>query len=138
MGKARRNAQVAVASLLLPLLALALLRPQTPEGVALTWAVPGLVLPPVLAWAVLRELRRPARWLARRIAPGAAATAAMAAAVLAIQGAASAPWPPLARLLVCAAIGAMAFAGAAWLALGGRLPRALAASAGAAPAVAAE
>ena len=138
VGKARRNAQIAVASLLLPLLALALLRPQTPEGVALTWAVPGLVLPPVLAWAVLRELQRPALWLARRIAPGVAATAAMAAAVLAVQGTALASWPPLARLLACAAVGAMAFVGVAWLALGGRLPRALAAPARTAPAVAAE
>ena len=137
VGKARRNAQIALASLLIALLALALLRPQTPEGVALTWAVPGLVLPPVLAWAVLRELRRPASWLARRIAPGAAATAAMAVVVLAVQGAAPA-LPPLARLLVCAAVGATAFAGVAWLALGRRLPPALAASAARAPAVAAE
>jgi hypothetical protein len=97
-----------------------------------------LVLPPVLAWAVLRELRRPARWLARRIAPGRAATAAMAAAVLAVQDTALASWPHLARLLVCAAVGAMAFVGVAWLALGGRLPRALAAPARAVPAVAAE
>jgi O-antigen/teichoic acid export membrane protein len=136
VGKARRNAQVAAASLLMPLLALALLRPQTPEGVALTWAVQSLVLPPVLAWAALRELRRPALWLARRVAPGVAVTAAMAAAVLAVQGATPAV-PPLARLLVCAAAGATVFAGAAWLVLCGRLPRALAAPAARAPAVAA-
>lgn len=123
-GKARRNLHVSVAALALPLVALAVFRPQTPGGIALTWAAQSLVMPPVLTWIVLREVGRSPMWLLRRIAPGATATAAMAIAVLAVQHAMV--LPPLSRLIVSMVTGAMVFAGAAWIALRGRLPRALA------------
>ncbi len=125
-GKARRNLQVAIVALALPLAALAVFRPQTPGGVALTWAAQSLLMPPVLTWVVLRELRRSPMWLLRRIAPGAIAAAAMAVAVLAIQ--AAFVLPPLSRLLVSMIAGAVVFTGVAWIALRGQLPRALAAA----------
>ena len=114
---------MAVAALLLPLAALAVLRPGTPQEVSYVWSAQCLVLPPVLAWAVLKELRRPVWWLARKVAPAVVATAAMALVVVLLQNAFA--MPPLARLLAAASGGAAAYAAAAWLALGGRLPRAL-------------
>ena len=123
VGRARRNLHVAVAALLLPLAALAVLRPGTPQEVSYVWSAQCLVLPPVLAWAVLKELRRPVWWLARKVAPAVVATAAMALVVVLLQNAFA--MPPLARLLAAASGGAAAYAAAAWLALGGRLPRAL-------------
>jgi O-antigen/teichoic acid export membrane protein len=125
-GQARRNFQVAVASLLIPLAALALVRPGTPLEASLVWSAQCLVLPPVLAWMVLEELRRPVGWLARRVAPAAVATAAMALAVLAVQSAVA--MPPLPRLLASASAGAAAYLAVAWAALGRRLPCALLAS----------
>jgi PST family polysaccharide transporter len=123
VGKARRNLHAAVAALVLPLAALAVLRPGTPQEVSYVWSAQCLILPPVLAWIVLEELRRPAWWLARKVAPAVAATAAMALAVLLLRNALA--LPPPARLVVAASGGAVAYAAAAWLALGGRLPRAL-------------
>ncbi len=123
VGKARRNFHVAVALLVIPLAALALVRPETPLEAALVWSAQCLVVPPVLAFLVLRELRRPVRWLARKVAPAVAATAAMALAVLVVQHAIA--MPPLARLLAGASAGAAVYAAVAWAALGRRLPRAL-------------
>ena len=123
VGKARRNFHVAVAALLLPLAALAVLRPGTPQEVSYVWSAQCLVLPPVLAFVVLRELRRSIWWLARKVAPAVVATAIMALVVLLLQNAFM--MPPLMRLLVTASGGAAAYAAAAWAALGGRLPRAL-------------
>lgn len=131
VGKARRNFQVAVALLLVPLAALAVVRPDTPLEAASVWSAQCLVVPPVLAFLVLRELRRPLRWLARKAAPAAVATAAMAMAVLALQGAFS--MSPLVRLAASASLGAAVYAAVAWLALGRRLPRALLTTAPPAP-----
>jgi O-antigen/teichoic acid export membrane protein len=123
VGKAKRNFHVAVAHLVVPLAALALVRPDTPLEAALVWAAQCLLVPPVLAFVVLRELRRPVSWLARKVAPAVAATAAMALAVLAVQNAFA--MPPPARLLASVAAGAAVYAAVAWVALGRRLPRAL-------------
>jgi hypothetical protein len=89
----------------------------------LVWSAQCLLVPPVLAFVVLRELRRPLSWLARRVGPAAVATAAMAAAVLALQNAV--PMTPSARLLASASVGAAVYVAVAWLALGRHLPRAL-------------
>jgi O-antigen/teichoic acid export membrane protein len=123
VGKAQRNFQVAAALVLVPLAALALVRPETPMGAALAWSAQCLVVPPLLAFVVLRELRRPFRWLARQVAPAVIATAIMAAVVLLLQDAAA--LAPLPRLLAAASGGAAAYAVAAWAALGGRVPDAL-------------
>lgn len=123
VGKARRNVQVALATLILPLATLVLVRPQTPEAAALAWAVPSLALPPVLAAIVLRELGRSPLWLARKVAPGVLAAAALGVAVLAARHHLDLrPWP---RLAASVGAGGLACCVAAWLALGGRLPRAL-------------
>lgn len=123
LGKARRNAQVAVATLAVPLLALLALRPETPAGASLAWSAQCVVLPPVLAALVLRELRRPPLWLARKVAPAVAATLAMALVVLALRD--GLDLPPGLRLLAMVPAGAATYAGVAWLLLGRRLPRAL-------------
>ena len=130
-GQARRNLHVAVALLVVPLAALALFRPTTPLGAAYVWSAQCLVVPPVLAWIVLRELRRPLRWLARKVAPAVVATAAMALAVLAVQSAFA--MPPLARLSASASLGAAVYATVAWVALGRRWPRGLLTAAAPAP-----
>jgi PST family polysaccharide transporter len=123
LGKARRNLQLALATLALPLAVLTLTRPQTAEGAALAWVVPSLTLPPVLATIVLRELGRSPLWLLRRIAPGLLAAATMVGAVLAIQhGTGLAGWP---RLAAAVAAGGLTYGAVAWLALGRRWPRAL-------------
>lgn len=125
MGKARRNFFVALASLAVPLLALLVSRPATPEGVALAWSTQCLVLPPVLAWLVLRELRRSPLWLAARVAPAVLATGAMAVAVLSVQSLAE-HLSPMLRLVAAAAAGAVVFLPVAFLGLGRRWPGALA------------
>ena len=123
VGKARRNFHVAVASLVIPLAALALIRPETPLEASLVWSAQCFIVPPVLAWIVLRELGRPLTWLARKVAPAVAATSAMALAVLLLQNAFAMP-PPV-RLMASAFAGAAVYAAVAWAALGGRLPRAV-------------
>ncbi len=123
VGKARRNFHVAVAFFVIPLAALALIRPETPLEASLVWSAQCFIVPPVLAWIVLRELGRPPTWLARKVAPAVAATSAMAVAVLLLQNAFAMP-PPL-RLLASASAGAAVYAAVAWAALGGRLPRAV-------------
>jgi O-antigen/teichoic acid export membrane protein len=123
LGKATRNFYIAVATLALPLIALVVLRPQTPEAVALTWAIPSLALPPVLVWLVLRELQQSPLWLARKIGPGVLASGLMALAVLLVQS--NITVAPLLRFVTSIAVGGMVFSGFAWLTLRGRMPRAL-------------
>ena len=122
-GQARRNFHVALAHLLIPLAALALVRPETPLEASYVWSAQCLIVPPVLAFVILRELRRPVGWLARKVAPAVVATAAMALAVLLLQSALA--MPPFLRLLASASAGAAVYAAVAWVALGRRLPRAL-------------
>lgn len=123
LGQTRRNLYVAIASLGLPLVAIAVLRPQTPEEAALTWTSQSILLPPFLAWVVLKDLNRSPLWLLRRIAPAAIATAAMTAAVLAVRHALD--WEPWQRLLASIVIGGTVYLPVALLLLGGHLPRAL-------------
>ncbi len=125
LGRPGWNLRVAVAELAVPLLALALMRPTTAEAAALAWAVQHAVVVPVAASLVLRELRRSPLWLLRHAVPALLGLAAMVPAVLLVQGA-MAEAAPLPRLLAAAAAGAIAYAAAAWLALGRRRPAALA------------
>lgn len=122
-GKARWNLYVNIGAMAVPLAVLLVIRPQTAEGAALAWASQSLVLPPLLTWLVLREIGRPLPWLLARLAPGLVATAAMAAAVLALQ--ATIRVSPAADLLASAGLGAAVYAGVAWAMLRGRVPRAL-------------
>jgi O-antigen/teichoic acid export membrane protein len=123
IGKPRRNLQLALASAVLPLAMLLLVRPSTAPGVALCWAAPSLVMPPLIARMVLAEVGRPPLWLLRRIAPALLATAAMAASVYAAQH--TMRLSAFDMLLVSTALGAAVYLGVAWAALGGRLPAAL-------------
>ena len=105
LGKTRRNLGLSVASLAVPLGALLLLRPGTPVGVAACWAAGTVAVAPWIIWLVLRELRRPFRWLLGRIAPALAATALMSLAVLLLRAQWQAP-RPLVGLLAFARTGA--------------------------------
>lgn len=122
-GRARWNVWVNLVALSVPLLALLVLRPQTPQEVALAWAAQSLVMPPLLTWLILREVRRPLSWLGGRIAPAVVATAAMVAAVLAVQGAVA--LGPAASLAVAVGVGAVTYLLVAVAMLRGRTPRAL-------------
>lgn len=124
VGRTRWNLGVAGAAMAIQFASLAVFRPTTPQGIAMVWAIPALVLPPVILYAVLRQLGRPLPWLAKRVAPALLATGTMAAAVLSVQRALEAP-PPLV-LLASVLSGGAAFLSVAWLALGRRLPTALA------------
>ena len=124
VGKARLNLHVAAAQLAVPLLALLLLQPATPTGVALAWATGSLVVTPPVAWVVLRELDRSLPWLLRQVAPAILAVAAMVPAVLLVQGLLGEA-PPLLRCLAAAAAGLAVFGAVAWTLLRGRLPEAL-------------
>lgn len=126
LGRARLNMLAAVANLAVPLLALAVIQPQTAAGAALAWSAQALVVTPVLAVLVLRALGQSPFWLLRQSVPGLLAGAAMVPAVLLVQSALGGA-PSLLRLLAAVAVGAAVFVGVAWLALGRRLPRALAA-----------
>jgi O-antigen/teichoic acid export membrane protein len=125
LGKTKRNLALSVGALVVPLAALLALRPATPVGVALCWASSAVFMAPWLAWLVLGELERSPWWLLGRIAPALGATAAMAAAVLLLQETVARGLPPLARLVVCAVVGALVFSAVAWLALGRQAPRGL-------------
>ena len=123
IGKTWMNLLTATAALLVPIIGLLLMHPQTPAQAALCWGATALVLAPVNLLLVTRRLRRSPFWLMRLLWPAALATASMAAAVLAAR-----PWLPAAPLpaLVCqAGLGAAVFALVAFLALGRRLPVAL-------------
>jgi PST family polysaccharide transporter len=127
LGKARWNTAVGAANLAVSLAALALLRPETPAGAALAWGAQSLLVTPVLAFVVLRALGKPLSWLLHHAVPGLVAAAVMVGVVLAVQGL-MAEAGALARLVAAVAAGVVSFAVAAWLALGRRLPRALAPS----------
>jgi O-antigen/teichoic acid export membrane protein len=123
LGRTRRNLLISMVSMAVPLGGLLLLRPETPVGVAFCWAAGTVAIAPWVFWLVLRELRRPLRWLLGRIAPALAATALMSLAVLLLR----AEWParPLVSLLTSTALGGVVFVAVAWLMLGRRPPRAL-------------
>ena len=125
LGKTRRNLALSVAALAVPLATLLLARPETPFGVAVCWASSTVFMAPWVVWLVLNELKRSPLWLLGRIAPALAATAAMAAAVVLLQETAARGLPPLARLAVSAAAGALVFSAVAWLTLGRQMPRGL-------------
>jgi O-antigen/teichoic acid export membrane protein len=122
-GKPRWNVGVNIAGLVVPLTALLIIQPHTPQGVAMAWAAQSFILPPVLTVIVLRELDRPFSWLLGRIAPALVGTAAMTAAVLALE--LLVRLPAGLELLVAAAVGGAVYAAIAWTMLRGRLPRAL-------------
>ncbi|MFZ1429559.1 MAG: oligosaccharide flippase family protein [Geminicoccaceae bacterium] len=123
VGHARWNVYVATSSLIIQFALLAVLQPSTPQDIAMVWASPALILPPLITWAVLHELGRSLPWLIGQIAPALVATSAVAAAVLSIQHALA--LPPIAELLASILAGTVVFALASGLALGWRLPIAL-------------
>lgn len=122
-GRPKWNVAINAAMLVVPLVTLLILRPQTPSGAALAWASQAIVMPPVLTWLVLREIQRPLSWLLRRIAPGLVATAGMSAAVIGLELAIV--LPAGLELIMAALVGGTVYVVIAWLMLGGRLPRAL-------------
>jgi O-antigen/teichoic acid export membrane protein len=125
VGRARLNFAWTLAALVLQILGLVLLRPGTPEAIAVVWIIPLCFVLPGLLLVVLQELRRPVSWLARHVAPAVLATVTMAAVVLLpVQHALDLPALP--SLVLAVGAGAAAFAAAAWVALGRRLPAALA------------
>jgi O-antigen/teichoic acid export membrane protein len=132
LGRAHWNSWAAMANLAAVLLALVVIRPDSAAGAALAWSAQCVLVTPVLATLVLRELGRSPLWLLRQVLPGLVAGAVMTCAVLLVQDA-MASSAPFARLLVSVAVGATVFAAAAWVALGRRLPPALAASPAALP-----
>ncbi len=123
LGRTSINLITAIASLLVPIIGLLLLHPQTPSQAALCWGATALVLAPVNMLLVLRRIRRSPLWLLGWLWPAAAATAAMALAVLAASPVL--PSVPLLALVCQAGLGAAVFGLVAFLALGRRLPRAL-------------
>ncbi len=123
IGKTRINLIIATASLLVPIIGLTLLHPQTPSQAAWFWGATALVLAPINMTLVLRRIRRSPLWLLGWLRPAAAATAAMALAVLAVTPAL--PSAPLLALACQASLGAAVFGLVAFLALGRRLPHAL-------------
>ena len=123
IGKTRMNLITATAGLVVPIIGLLLLHPQTPAQAALCWGATALVLAPVNMLLVLRRIRRSPLWLLEWLWPAAAATAAMAVAVLAADP--LLPAAPLLALICQAALGAAVFGLVAFLALGRRLPHAL-------------
>lgn len=125
LGKTKRNLMLSAAALAVPLATLLIARPATPFGVALCWASSTVAMAPWVVWLALSELKRSPLWLLGRIAPALAATAAMAVAVMLLQGTVARDLPPLARLVASAVGGAFVFSAVAWLALGRRPPRGL-------------
>ena len=89
----------------------------------MVWGAQCLLFAPVLAWVVLRQLRRSLFWLGRKVAPGVLATAAMAVVVALIEQ--GLDLPPIARVLASVGVGGLTYVAVAWLALGGKLPPAL-------------
>ncbi len=123
VGKAQRNLAYSAVLMAIPLLTLLLFRPETPFGIALCWAAQSIAMPLVLMPAVLREIGRSPAWMLGRVWPALLATACMAAAVVTLQ--ASTELRPAAELLLSAVLGASVYGAVAWLALGGKAPRAL-------------
>ena len=125
VGKAKRNFYVAVFSVVVPPLALLILMPTTPVAAAIAWGAQAILLPPVLTVIVLRELDRSLTWLLRKLFPGAIACVAMIISVMTMQQ--IIPLVPLERLCGSVVLGATVFVTVAWIAVGCRAPRALAA-----------
>ena len=125
VGKAKRNFYVAVISVVVPPLALLILMPTTPDAAAIAWGAQAIVLPPILTVIVLRELDRSLTWLLRKLFPGAIACVAMIISVMTMQQ--IIPLEPLERLCGSVVLGATVFVTVAWIAVGCRAPRALAA-----------
>ncbi len=123
INKTKINLMTSMAALLVPIIGLVLLRPQTPAHAAICWGATGLVLAPINVALVTRRIGRSPFWLMRQLRPAAAGTAAMAIAVFA--AAPILPKPPLLALICQAGIGAVVFGAVAFLALGRRLPNAL-------------
>jgi O-antigen/teichoic acid export membrane protein len=123
IGRAKWNFYVALGTLVLPMVALVLIQPETPEAVAMVWGAQCLLFAPPLAWVVLRQLNRSVFWLARQVAPGVVATAAMAVVVALIEQ--GLELAPIARVLASVGAGGITYVAVAWLALGGKLPQAL-------------
>ncbi|MGG5808740.1 oligosaccharide flippase family protein [Falsiroseomonas sp. CW058] len=122
-GKPRWNVAINTAALVVPLVALLVLRPATPAGVAASWAAQALVMPPVLTWLVLREVRRPLSWLLKRLAPAVVATGAMGLAVVSLE--LTVHVNAMGELLLAATVGGAVYVAVAWAMLGGRIPPAL-------------
>lgn len=125
LGKTKRNLLLSTLALAVPLATLLVARPATPFGVAVCWTSSAVFMAPLIVWLVLRELKRSPLWLFGRIAPALAATAVMSLAVMLAQETLARDLPPLARLVVGAAVGACVFVLAAWFALGRRPPQGL-------------
>lgn len=123
LGRPTVNLVIGSAWFALQLVGLVIIQPTTPLDAAYAFALPPLILVPVIVTLVLRALGRSPLWLARRVAPAAFATLAMVIAVLAIDGIVT--LSPLPHLAVAALVGATVFTMTAWLALGCRLPEAL-------------
>ena len=123
LGKAKRNVALAVVSLVVPLALLLALRPSTPAAVAVCWASQSILLPPITAWLVLRELGRSPWWLLKKVAPALLATGCMAAVVVALQT--FVPMRPGVELIASVACGGAAYVAAAAALLRLRLPPAL-------------
>ncbi len=123
VNRTRINLVTATAALLVPLIGLALLHPQTPARAALCWGATALVLAPINIALVTRQIRRSPFWLMRRLWPAAAGTAAMALSVLAARPFLS--QAPLPALVCQAGLGAAVYLVVTFLALGRRLPGAL-------------
>ncbi len=123
VNRTRINLITATAALLVPIIGLLLLHPQTPAQAALCWGATVLVLAPVNMFLVTRRIRRSPLWLLGRLWPAAAGASAMTLAVLAIGP--ILPKPPLLALVCQAGLGAAIYALVAFLALGRRLPSVL-------------
>jgi len=123
IGKTRINLITATAALLVPIIGLLLLRPQTPAQAALCWGATAMVLAPINMTLVTLRLRRSPLWLMACLWPAAAGTAAMAIVVVAIGP--ILPKVPLLALICQAGAGAAVYGVVTFLALGRRMPGAL-------------
>ncbi len=123
IGKTRMNLLTATAALLVPIIGLLVMHPQTPAQAALCWGATALVLAPINMVLVTRRIHRSPFWLMQWLWPAAAGTAAMAIAVLAVEP--MLPKAPLLALVCQAVLGGAVFGLVAFLALGRRLPHAL-------------
>ena len=117
------NLMTTIAALIVPIVGLLLLRPQTPSQAALCWGATALVLAPINLVLVTHRIKRSPLWLMRWLWPAAAGTGAMALVVLAVGPMLS--QPPLLALVCEAGIGAATYGLVTFLALGRRLPDAL-------------
>lgn len=111
MGRTRMNLWVQGVACVLPLLLMALLRPETPAMAAWCWASTALLLPAGQLHLALRALHRGWLWLLGWMAPALLAALAMVVGTLAMQ-AASRAWLPPWALAAMVLAGALAWAAA--------------------------